>query len=547
MTSALKDLSIAELQERQRAIARNLAATEARDDLLRYMQFVSPDIEDVENTDKSSYVATPLAKLLCDVYRKIERGELMRVAISTGPQLGKSQVVSRDGIAWYSGRNPADHIMLGAYNSEFAAEFGGDVRNRIMSPLHQQVFSQHSLLKSAKSRDYMITTSGGKLAFVGVGGSGTGKPADLFVVDDPIRNNEDAESASYREKVWNWFTKVVYTRCHAGTPIIVCLTRWHDDDLIGRLCDPDHPERNGKYAGIADGWTYFNVPTVVKEPSLAKALGLTLETQTDPKVIEQFGEEPMAALWADRKNLSFLAEARRMDPRGFDALYMGKPSPEDGVYFTAEMMVEYDLRDRPKNLRYYAASDHAVGKKQRNDPTLMVPFGLDEDGDIWIHEDVFWKRADSDVQVEKMIDIAARRQPLIWWAEEDHITKSIGPFLRTRMQERDTYFHIAELPTQGDKEKKAQAIKGKMAAKKVHFPRFAPWYRAARSEILKFPFGTHDEWPDVLGNIGRGLMRQVSARPPATENRGPRVGSFAWMKMASRRREIAGKKSLRGL
>lgn len=545
--SALKDLSIAELQERKRAIDRNLAAASAKDSLLRYMQFVHPDTEDVENSEKSSYTATPLARLLSEVYEKVERGELMRVAISTGPQLGKSQVVSRDGISWYSGRNPHDHIMLGAYNSDFAAEFGGDVRNRIMSPLHQQVFPNHGLMKSAKSRDYMITTGGGKLAFVGVGGSGTGKPADLFVVDDPIRNNEDAESASYREKVWNWFTKVVYTRCHAGTPIIVCLTRWHDDDLIGRLCDPDHPERNGKYSGIADDWTYFNVPTVVKEPKLAEALGLKLEIQTDPKVIEQFGEEPMAALWEERKNLSFLAEARRMDSRGFDALYMGKPSPEDGIYFTAEMMAEYDLRDRPKNLRNYCASDHAVGKKQRNDPTLMVPFGLDEEGDVWIYEDVVWKRIPTDVQVAEMLKMAKRRNPLTWWAEDDHISKSIGPFLRTKMQEEDNYFHIAELPTQGDKEKKAQSIKGKMANRRVHFPRFAPWYRAARSEILKFPFGTHDEWPDVLGNIGRGLMRQVPAKAPATENRGPRVGSFAWMKMASKRRETAGKKSLRGL
>ena len=545
--SALKDLSIAELQERQRAVARNIAAMEAKDDLLKYMRFVHPDMEDVEDVSKSSYTETALARLLCQVYAKIERGELMRVAISTGPQLGKSQVVSRDGIAWYSGKNPADHIMLGAYNSDFAAEFGGDVRNRIMSPLHQQVFPSHGLLKSAKSRDYMITSSGGKLAFVGVGGSGTGKPADLFVVDDPIRNNEDAESAAYRDKVWNWFTKVVYTRCHAGTPIIVCLTRWHDDDLIGRLCDPDHPERNGKYKGIADDWTYFNIPTVVKDADLAKALGLTLEIPTDERVIEQFGEDPMTALWAERKSLPFLAEARRMDPRGFDALYMGKPSPEDGVYFTADMMVEYDRRDRPKNLRNYCASDHAVGKKQRNDPTLMVPFGLDEDGDIWIYDDVFWKRAGTDVQVEKMLDMADRHQPLIWWAEEDHITKAVGPFLRTRMSERDIYFHVAELSSQGDKEQKAQAIKGRMAQRKVHFPRYASWYRAARSEILKFPFGTHDEWPDVLGNIGRGLMRQVPAKTPSKELKIPRVGSFAWMKWSSQRRERAHLKSLAGL
>lgn len=214
--ASLKDLSTEELQQRKRNLDRHTAALDSRERLLRYMQFVQPNPEDVEDESKSAYVATPLAKLLCEVYEKVERGELMRVAISTGPQLGKSQVVSRDGIAWYSGRNPNKHIMLGAYNSDFAAEFGGDVRNRVMGAAHQQIFPEHAFLKSAKARDYMITTAGGKLAFVGVGGSGTGKPADLFVVDDPIRNDEDAQSQAYRDKVWNWFNKVVFTRCHSG-------------------------------------------------------------------------------------------------------------------------------------------------------------------------------------------------------------------------------------------------------------------------------------------------------------------------------------------
>jgi phage terminase large subunit-like protein len=544
--SDLKDISTEALQSQLRQIERSKALLKARASLLDYIHYVQPDTEDVDDVTRSAYVATPLARLLCEVYEKVERGELMRVAISTGPQLGKSEVVSRKGPTWYSGRNPTKHIMLGAYNSEFASEFGGDVRNLILNPLHKQVFPQHDLLPSAKGKEYMITTNGGKLAFIGVGGSGTGKPADLFIVDDPIRNAEDAESAVYRDKVWNWFNKVVFTRCHSKTPIIVCLTRWHDDDLLGRLCDPDHPERNGKYKGIAENWTYFNVPSVVTDPDQAAALGLTLEVPTNPKVIEQFGEQPMASLWADRKGLPFLAEARNQDARGFDALYMGKPSPDDGVYFTAEMLSEYDRRDLPKNLRKVCASDHAVGKKQRNDPTLMVPAGIDEKGDLWILEDVFWKRAGTDVVVENMLRMMKKHQPDYWWAGEDHITKSIGPFLRARMREERIYIHLSELSEQGDKEQKAQAIKGRMAMRKVHFPRYASWYRAARAELLKFPFAVHDEWADVLGNFGRGLLRQVPAKPQA-ESKIPRVGTFAWMKWAGKQREIRQKRNLNGL
>jgi predicted phage terminase large subunit-like protein len=544
--SSLRDLSDAELQERHRSLSRHLAVKEARDGLLKYIQYVHPDPDNSEDPGASAYVATPLARLLCEVYEKIDRGELMRVAISTGPQLGKSQVVSRDGIAWFSGRNPTKHVMLGAYNSDFASEFGGDVRNRILTGLHKQVFPGHGLLPSAKGKEYMITTSGGKLAFVGVGGSGTGKPADLFVVDDPIRNDEDAQSAAYRDKVWNWFNKVVFTRCHSKTPVIVCLTRWHEDDLIGRLCDPDHPQRDSKYVGIAEKWTYFNLPSVVTDERQAQALGLTLSVQTDPLVLQQFGDAPMSSLWPERKGLPFLAEARQLDSRGFDALYMGKPSPEDGAYFTSDMIREYSRSQLPKNLRIYAASDHAVTKKQRNDATVLGCVGVDEDDNIWVLDDLWWKRETTDKVVEAMLAMMKRRKPLVWWAASDHISKSFGPFLRKRMYEDEVYIHLSESSEHGDKEQKAQAIKGRMSMGKVYFPRYAPWWRAARAELLKFPFGAHDDFVDFLAHIGRGLSRTVAATP-TTEKKTPKVGTFAWMKWAGQRREARAKKSLRGM
>jgi predicted phage terminase large subunit-like protein len=543
-------LSTAEIESSLRLLRRQEAALEARNSLLSYLRFVHPDPNAIEDVTQSNYVETPLAKVLADGFEKVERGEVMRLAISTGPQLGKSQIVSRDGIAWFSGRNPAKNIMLGAYNSTFAEEFGGDVRNRIKGTLHRQVFPKHEFLNNASARDYMITSAGGKMAFIGVGGSGTGKPADLFVVDDPIRNDEDAQSQLYRDKVWNWFNKVVFTRAHAKTPIIVCLTRWHEDDLIGRLCDPEHPERNGRYAGIADNWTYLNIPSVVTDGEMAKSLGLELAFQSDPKVVEQFGEEPMVALWEERKGLKFLAEARQQDARAFDALYMGRPSPDDGAYFTKDMLTEYDRGELPKNLRVYAASDHAVTKKQRNDATCFGCVGIDDKDDIWVFDDIWWKRETTDKVVEAMLSQMKKHQPMTWWAASDHISKSIGPFLMKRMNEERVYMtHVDESPEVGDKEQKAQAIKGRMAMKKVHFPRYASWWRAAKAELLRFPNGTHDDFVDFMSHIGRGLKRQQKAGPIRPAVKTPTPGTFAWMKWSSERR--AGNKApfpaLRGM
>jgi hypothetical protein len=240
--------------------------------------------------------------------------------------MGKSQVLTRGGPAWISGRDPRRHIMVGAYNQTFAAEFGDDVRNIMGSPLFRSVFPKHGLRKGAT--DLLDYGNDGKLAFVGVGGSGTGKPADFFFVDDPIRNDEDAQSAAYREKLWKWFNRVVFTRCHGETPILVVHTRWHEDDLIGRLCDPDHPERNKSLAGISEDWTYINIPAVVSDPKLAAALGLTLEPRPRSASSTNSDDKPIAALWPRKFPLKFLAEAKRLDPQGFSALRMGKPTPK---------------------------------------------------------------------------------------------------------------------------------------------------------------------------------------------------------------------------
>jgi predicted phage terminase large subunit-like protein len=538
----------ADPRERQlKAVQRLLAAKESRDSLLSYLQFTNPDRADPEDATRSSYIITPQARLLCEIVEKCERGELKRAAVSIGPQFGKSEIISRKGPAWIAGRNPHRHMILGSYNTDFANEFGFEVRNIAQSPQHRQVFPDFQFLKGGGKTDLLITKENGKLAFVGVGGSGSGKPADGFIVDDPYRNHEDANSESYREKVWRWFNGVVQARAHDNTWIILVHTRWNLDDLIGRLCDPNHPERNGLYRGLEKRWTHINLPAVVEDPNLAKALGLTLEPQKDPDVLEQFGTKPMSALWPGRKSLPLLAEVKQSDAYTFNSLYMGSPAPDEGEYFKKDYIVEYDARDLPPLLRKYGASDHAVSSKQRRDFTVLGCVGIDEKDDIWVMPDVVFRRMQTDVTVEELINQFETHKPGLWWMEDELISKSFGPFLIKRMHERKVYTTTLDpVRPSKDKETRARAIQGRMAMRKVHLPKFAPWYQRARGQLLTFPYGgaNADDFVDWLSLIGHGLNKELKPATAKNDDERPPSNSIgAILKSAKLRaaREAASK------
>ncbi len=528
----------------QKAAARGEATRDARDSLLAFMRLTMPDPNDPDDVNLSKYQITPQARLLCQIMEKVEKREFMtknkarNVAISIGPQMGKSQIISRAAPAWMAGRNPGINMILGSYNQDFANEFGDDVRSIVNAPSYKQIFPEFDLRGGGKAKDLLITTAGGKLAFVGVGGSGTGKPADVFVVDDPIRNDDDAQSEVYRQRMWNWFTKVVSTRIHNESAVVVVHTRWHEDDLIGRLCDPDHPERKKKYAGIADDWLYINIPAIVEDPKLAEALGLTLTVQHDDLVRSQFGTKPIAALWPQRFSLEFLAKQKRLDKRGFTALRMGSPSPEDGEYFQASDIREYHSVDElPKNLRKYGASDHAVTEKQKNDASVIGCVGIDDQDDIWVLPDLVWDRMETDGIVETLLAKFKQHRPLLWWMESELISKSFGPFLHKRMTETNTYVTIDPVVPSKDKRTRARAIQGRMRMGKVHFPAFAPWWADFRNQLLKFPYATHDDAIDWLAHIGMGLMKEIAAPKPRTDGNVVRVGSIQWVLADTKRRE----------
>ncbi len=496
------------------AAERLLRLKKSKDDLLNFTQLTMPDPHDPDNHLLSRYKPVKHHEVISAALEEVEAGRIPRLIITMPPRHGKSELASRRFPAWFMGRDPYRQLIFATYNAEFASDFGRSVRETMRMPQFQQVFPGCKLRKDSQAADRIQTEEGGMLAFVGTGGSLTGRGADLLVIDDPIKDREEADSKSFRDKQWSWFTQVAMTRLMPMGRVVIIMTRWHEDDLVGRLIDPTNPCYNREEAA---NWKVLALPAIAGDE--------------DP-----MGRKPGEALWPEQFPIQVLESQRRLDPRGFSALYQGNPAPDDGDYFQRDWLKGYTLDQLPKNLRIYVASDHAVSTTQDSDKTCIIPVGVDEEDNIYVLPDVWWKKAGPQEAVDSMLEIMRYRKPVYWWAENTHITKSIGPFLRKRMQEESVYSVIDEITPTKDKQSRAQAIRGRMSMGKVFFPKFTRWWSEAESELLKFPAARHDDFVDALAYIGLGLAKQVSANPVRPEDRPPREGSFAWIKWSSNMR-----------
>lgn len=502
---ALSELRVVERQQR---------AFEARADLLAFTKYTMPDPEAPSDYHRSRYQAEVFHKACAEALEAVERGEIVQLIFCMPPRHGKSEIATRRFAAWYSGKHPEQDIAVASYSDTMAHDFGADTRAILMLHQFKQIFPGYKLRRGGNAKDNIQTVEGGRLIYVGRGGALTGRGANLLLIDDLFKDHEEARSQTIRDQAWNWFTKVAMTRRMGKKLVVVTMTRWHSDDIIGRITDPENPHYN---AIEAAKWKIIKLPAIAEDD--------------DP-----LGRPVGAPLWPARYDLDFLESQQRLDPLGFASLYQQNPTVADGTLFQRESIQYYRPDQLPEDLRVYCASDHAVGTKQRNDPTVLLSIGIDKQQNIYLL-DCYWRRAPTDVAVEAMLDMARDRKPLLWWAERGHISKSIGPFLRKRMMERTTWINIREVTPSNDKATRAQSIAGRVAMGKVFFPRGATWTEKAINELLAFPNGLHDDFVDALAYIGLGLQSQFAPSGPDLGNRPstePKFGTMAWVKQQDR-------------
>lgn len=399
----------------------------------------------------------------------IERGECSRLMVLMPPGSAKSTYTSVVFPAWYLGLNPENSIIAASHTQDLIERFGRRARNLFASPIHRWLFGV-GVSKDSGAAARWDTDKGGEYFAVGIGGAVTGHRADLGLIDDPVRSREDADSDRARAKAWDWYVNDFETRLKPGAAQIIVMTRWHEDDLGGRILTRDK-----------DRWRVLKLPM---------AAGLN-----DP-----LGRKPGERLWPEWFTAEMMEDARR-DVRTWNALYQQEPTGEDGDYFKRDWFQE--IVEKPRDLAIYGASDYAV-TEGGGDFTEHGIFGIDAWSNIYMLD--WWRdQAAPDRWIEAQLDLIVRHKPLCWFGEAGAIRRSVEPFLMRRMEERRAFCRLEWLPSTADKAARCRSFQALAASGKVFVPPVANWKADVLGQLLRFPAGLHDDAVDACSLIGRGL------------------------------------------
>jgi predicted phage terminase large subunit-like protein len=447
-------------------LKRELETRTARQSLLAFTEYTNPAYQRAQHHEQIA------AKL-----EAVERGDIDRLMIFMPPRHGKSELASKRFPAWCLGRNPKRQIIAASYNSDLANDFGRNVRNIVAEPEFGQVFPSVSLAPDSQAANRMNTNHGGAYVAAGVGTAVTGRGAHIALIDDPFKDREEADSERRRETVWDWYRSTLYTRLMPGGSIVLIQTRWHEDDLAGRILEQE-----------ADQWEVLELPA-----------------------INTAGE----ALWPEWYDVEALNRIKNtIGPREWSALYQQQPQPDEGTFFKREW---FNTWGKLPELRYYGTSDYAV-TDGGGDYTVHRIWGIGPDGDIY-RVAGYRAQETSDKWIEAKLDLIAKYKPLAWFGEGGVIQKAIEPMLKRRMRERNVHCRLEWLPSVADKPTRARSFQAMAATGRVHFEPGADI-----AEFLVFPAGKHDDDVDTASLIGRAIDQAHPAIVKVVERKQRRDG-----------------------
>lgn len=430
----------------------------------------------------SGYSPANHHRLIADALHRVVRGECKRLMIFTPPRAGKSMLVSEYFPPWFFGHRPDAQVIHATYGQDLADGFGRKVRNQFAGEIFRATFPGVGLAPDSAAASRFATTARGEYHAVGVGGPATGKGADLLLIDDPIRSREDADSPVMRAKLWDWYTSVAYTRLMPGGAIVLVQTRWHMDDLAGRILSEHGHE----------GWEVLSLPA-----------------------LNDRGE----ALWPERYPVSTLDQIRlTIGPRDWSALYMQSPTATGGGEFLRSWL-KYYVHHNPKGDTIYILVDPAGARKgisgrydssSTRDYTAIWVVGLSEDGNFYAL-DVFRDRFNLIDRANLLFRLHRKYRPLAVVYERYGLESDID-HLNDKMERENYRFNLVEVAGSLKKEDRIRRLIPLFANGQIWLPERLDKTGTdgktvdvidtfIEQEYAAFPAGKHDDMIDALSRL----------------------------------------------
>lgn len=410
-------------------------------------------------------------RFICEALDRVTEGRSKRIILSAPPGSAKSTYASLAFPAFYMGRNPGHNVISSSHTADFAEGWGRKVRNLISTKEYADIFETTRLSEDSRAAGQWTLNTMGEYFAVGVGGSVTGRRSDLILLDDPFKGRADADSAKRRDTVWDWFRADLYTRQKPNSAIVIIATRWHEDDLIGRLLQQ-----------MKDGgqqWEYICLPALCTEPKY------------DP-----LGRAEGEALWPNWQNEEMLLKIREdIGPREFRCLYQQDPVPGEGNVVQRHWFQDY--RRLPEGLKIIQSWDTGSTNKERSAPSVCITAGISPGNDVYLID--VWRRT---VEFTELL-AHAQRLARHWQARGVLIEdRGNGTSLIQTMRRFSTHPVISINPQNyGDKEFRFDLVTPMIQSGKVYLPEKGSWVEDYLYEILAFPDGTYRDQVDATSQL----------------------------------------------
>lgn len=400
----------------------------------------------------------PHIELIAEPLQRIADGESLSVIIEMPPRHGKSQTVTETFPSYYIARNPTKRVIAAAYSDTLARKFGRLNRDKFNEAAN--VFGLALDANNSSAQDWSVSGLPGGMVATGIGGSITGQGADLLIIDDPIKNAEEANSPTMRQKVWDEWESTLSTRLHNGASVIVIMTRWHEDDLVGRLLE-----------NASRDWIRLRLPAIAEDDH-----DLLGRSKGDPLCRELGYDEE----WAKQKKVE-------VGSRTWGALYQQRPAPDEGAIFRREWIQFY--RKLPSELEYTVHSWDLTFKDSTGADNVSGQVWSKKGADRYLIDRVNGKM-DFTATLRAIQSLKAKHSDYNAILIED---KANGPAVITTL--RKQVHGIVPVNPEGGKIARAQAVSPTWEAGNVYLPHpdIAPWVHDYIEELISFPFATHDD------------------------------------------------------